>query len=109
MAAPQAINQQHPPGAAGPGPPAAGRLSGEAVARGSQPSVAPATWHSGGPDPGEERLQAGRLALHQQPDPEDLGRATHTAPTTEAAPTAIDSHTSHKGGGWVEAMRMSIA
>ena len=34
--------------------------------------------------------------------------ATQTAPTTAAAPTAIDSQTSHQGGGWVEAMRMSM-
>ena len=34
--------------------------------------------------------------------------ATQTAPTTAAAPIAIDSQTCHHGGGWVDAIRMSI-
>ena len=34
--------------------------------------------------------------------------ATHTAATTDARPTAIDSQTSHHGGGWLDPSRSSI-
>ena len=34
--------------------------------------------------------------------------ATQTAPNTDATPIPIDSHTSHHGGGWLDAMRTSI-
>ncbi len=67
------------------------------------------------PSPGTQaaRIQArsvfrpGGLPCISSPIRKTLA-ATHTAPTTAAAPTAIDSQTSHQGGGWVEAMRMSI-
>ena len=34
--------------------------------------------------------------------------ATHTAATTDTRPVPIDSHTSHHGGGWVDASRRTI-
>ena len=96
------------------------RLSEAAATR--RPQASPAMRSAAAPGPRWRRQPGTQAALTQarsvfrpgglpcisSPIRKTLA-ATHTAPTTAAAPTAIDSQTSHQGGGWVEAMRMSIA